>query len=300
MKLYEFVEKIEAMGDMEYPGVTGSKKTLNESLNEDIQIHFPETEYQGYDSEEEGIDWIKDFYPELFDESLTEARNPENEEVNAIIAKHLGKKSKISNKEQEVLNKYGISRDDYGDFIGPNGKKLISRGRKVAQGPEVPVTKYRHRGKQVWDWSAQSLPSDGSKDSFDAVDYANYLTKETPGEGEYSVTNDNYYNREKSSGRWDNEYPSTPSEDAALRPYSDKYQELKANVEDKKYDVENASDWRKPLTDEEIEAKIAEYRDQLVRDQKRYQDWAEKDQQAYDAAKRELDDFKASVPKRNK
>lgn len=45
MKLYEFVEKIEAMGDMESPGITGSKKTLNESLNEDIQIHFPEYDY---------------------------------------------------------------------------------------------------------------------------------------------------------------------------------------------------------------------------------------------------------------
>lgn len=210
------------------------------------------------------------------------------------------KKSKISNKEQEVLDKYGIFRDDYGDFIGPKGKKLISRGRKAAQGPEVPVNKYRHRGRQVWDWSAQRLPSDGSKDSFEAVDYANYLTKETPGEGAGPSTNDIYYNRKKDISKWGHEYYSTDSEDKALRPYSDKYQELKANLKDKEYDLENASGWRKPLTDDELEAKVAEYRDQLLKDQKRYQDWANSDKQAYDAAKRELDDFKASVPKRNK
>jgi hypothetical protein len=239
-------------------------------------------------------------YLEPVNEELTEARNPENEEVNAIIAKYLGKKSKISKKEQEVLDKYGISRNKYGDFVGPNGKELRSFGRKTVQGPEIPVSKYGSRGRQHWDWSANADFRSGKKDSFDAVDYANYLTKETPGEGEYPATNDNYYNRKKSSGRWDNEYPSTPSEDAALRPYSDKYQELKANVEDKKYDVENASGWRKPLTDDELEAKVAEYRDQLLKDQKRYQDWANSDKQAYDAAKQELDDFKASVPKRNK
>ena len=40
-------------------------------------IKYLATEYQGYDSEEEGIDWVKEFYPELFDESLTEALKPE-------------------------------------------------------------------------------------------------------------------------------------------------------------------------------------------------------------------------------
>lgn len=36
MKLYEFVDKLYAMGDMESPGVIGPKKTLNESLTEDV------------------------------------------------------------------------------------------------------------------------------------------------------------------------------------------------------------------------------------------------------------------------
>ena len=45
MKLYEFVDKLYAMGDTEAPKTTKPKKVLNESLNEDIQIHFPEYDY---------------------------------------------------------------------------------------------------------------------------------------------------------------------------------------------------------------------------------------------------------------
>ena len=37
MKLYEFVEKIEAMGDIEAPKTIRSKKTLNESLTEALK-----------------------------------------------------------------------------------------------------------------------------------------------------------------------------------------------------------------------------------------------------------------------
>jgi hypothetical protein len=126
-----------------------------------------------------------------FNESLTEARNPENAEVNAIIRKHLGKKSKISKKEQAVLDKYGISRDEYGDFTGPNGKKLMANGRKSFSGPEAPVIRgfRRDRGNQDFDWSSDSFYMDGNEESFDAVDYANYLTKEQPGSGNIPALN---------------------------------------------------------------------------------------------------------------
>ena len=45
MKLYEFVDRLYAIGDMESPKTIKPKKVLNESLNEDIQINFPEYDY---------------------------------------------------------------------------------------------------------------------------------------------------------------------------------------------------------------------------------------------------------------
>ena len=235
-----------------------------------------------------------------FEESLTEARNPENAEVNAIIRKHLGKKSKITKKEQAVLDKYGISRDEYGEFVGPNGKRLMAYGRKSFGGPEAPVKKgfYGGRGNTHFDWSADSRYVDGDEKSFDAVDYANYLTKEQPGEGGHPATNDALYNKSRYPGR--DVYTPSDSENKSLRPYSDRYKTLKGNVENAEYRLESSkgSGWRKPMTDEEIEAEVDALRQRLKADQKRYSEWASEDQRAYDDAQKELDDFKKSVSRR--
>ena len=66
-----------------------------------------------------------------FDESLKEARNPENEKVNHIIRKYEGRDYSFddySPKERAVLKKYGIKEDDdYYELVGPNGRRLDAR-----------------------------------------------------------------------------------------------------------------------------------------------------------------------------
>lgn len=253
-------------------------------------------------SEQEALEFIDDLDDNNFhtearifydlynrNNSLTEARNPENDEVNAIIRKHLGKKSNITKKEQEILDRYNISRDENGDFTGTNGRKLksIGRKRKSIHGPEVPG-KYGMRGIQMWDWSAHSPRYFGSEDSFNEVDYANYLTKEQPGEGKYPSENSYYYNTKGSS---------TPSEDKDLRPYSDTYKNLKGKLYQKEYNVE-LDKKTQPMSDEEIEAKVAEFRDKLERDRQRKIEQDNADQEEYNDAKKAFDDFRASIPKR--
>jgi hypothetical protein len=84
MKLYEFVDKLYAMGDTEAPKTTKPKKVLNESLNEDIQNEkqlteafvrqwFPSNEDYFYD-DLSGIVEIKKLdtrYDDITDEEQT-------------------------------------------------------------------------------------------------------------------------------------------------------------------------------------------------------------------------------------
>ena len=156
---------------------------------------------------------------------LTEARNHENDEVNAIIRKHLWKSSTISKKDQEILDNYGIYRDEESNFVGPNGKKLY-KYHKNWQGPERPVDKDYGRGKDLY--STKGLMNN------DKIDLANYLTKNTPGEGKTPYHNDKYYNKTKHQ-QWLKDNGNSqdknlknqhelipPSEEKALHPYVQK------------------------------------------------------------------------------
>ena len=117
----------------------------------------------------------EEFYPELFEDYLNEARNPENDEVNAILKNKIGK-ARLTKKEQEILDKYGITRDEDGDWIGPNGKRMWKSGKSV-YGPTAPGKYHKSR---TWELGNQGgYPKNPQhRDSYDEVDFANYLTKE--------------------------------------------------------------------------------------------------------------------------
>lgn len=101
-------------------------------------IKYLATEYQGYDSEEEGIDWVEEFYPELFDESLTEARNPENDEVNAAIRRYLASdKAYIPKKDRDLFDKYGITPDKFPRSLG--SRKYIQGSNGDVIGQDLPL-----------------------------------------------------------------------------------------------------------------------------------------------------------------
>lgn len=156
---------------------------------------------------------------------LTEAVNPENEEVNAIIKKYLGKKGVPNKKEQAVLDKYGIKKDEYGGFVGPKGARIYA-DRTSVSGPSKPGRttrsswgdKYRSNS-EPFGWFDKSKTGGKYKnpkdvDALDKIDYANYLTKVDPDEPrgknkEWSVDAENEY---------------------SMKPYSEPYKNAKKDA----------------------------------------------------------------------
>ena len=86
----------------------------------------------------------EEYYPELF-ESLTEAVNHENDEINALIRKYVGKKN-IPAKARKAIEDAGITIDNKWDeisFEGPNGRRLGGSGRTYRTGPMAPQYHYK-------------------------------------------------------------------------------------------------------------------------------------------------------------
>ena len=210
------------------------KKTLedyNSTENWGLEQAFiiPKAESVSYDynqdiemAEDDGYWIILDGMNESCD--LTEAVNPENEEVNAIIKKYLGKKGVPNKKEQAVLDKYGIKKDEYGRFVGPKGATLYG-DRTSVMGPSKPGRTTRTRwGKyrsnsEPFGWFDKSKTGGKYKnpkdvDALDKIDYANYLTKVDPDEPrgknkEWSVDAENEY---------------------SMKPYSEPYKDAKKDA----------------------------------------------------------------------
>lgn len=196
-----------------------------------------------YGSKEEA----EEFYPELFEGYITEAVNPENEEVNAIIKKYLGKKKKMPNKrEQAILDKYGIEKDEYGGFVGPKGARIYA-DRTSVMGPSKPGRTTRTRWGDKYRSDSQTngyfeksktggeyiKPED--VDALDKIDYANYLTKVDPREPRGKS--------KESSVDFENEY--------AMKPYSEPYKDAKEREKNERrwqsYDVDRMLDIEKEI-----------------------------------------------------
>ena len=224
----------------------------------------------------------EEFYPELFEEldevndSLNEARNPENDEVNAILKNKIGK-ARLTKKEQEILDKYGITRDEDGDWIGPNGKRMYKGSEKTVYGPTAPGKYHKSR---TWELGNRNGYPKNSRhrDSYDEVDFANYLTKE-PTDFNYS---------QPYRGRAVNNEPyETPAMGKANRPYSDDYKTAK---EYRDYNQGRADEYT-VMSDDEIEKEIDEYRKKLKQSQQSDQRVKDRIQGKADKNQKEIDDI---------
>ena len=186
---------------------------------------------------------------DLNESLIVEAENPDNAEINALIRKVIGKKN-ISKKDAQALADAGIERSEAGDLTGKNGRRLVKYGSAI-HGPgktyyKYPKTDYRkgHDAKTTrWDLRKNSADMAGRKhaDKWDKVDLKNYLDSEKP----------------------DSEWETEQEMDKKLRPYSDKYQELKRQKANAEWDANWDSE--KIKSEEEIEKLVQEYRDKLMK-----------------------------------
>lgn len=290
MKLYEFVDKLYAMGDMESPKTIRSKKTLNESLmleasSGEMLDRFFELN-AGVDPEEllqwilqnvitdeqlrEMVDYAEEIehmhaqddieeslveddldegvlgglagaaigglagnslgHPVLgaiggglagsaiqnalsdedLNESLTEAANPENAEVNAVLRKWANSdRNRISKHDQKVLDDAGITlkTDKY----------------------DAPHKYAVHKDNESDIIDLHRMDKHHIKNTHPDHDLANDLATT----GRHWSNRDRYNKNKDPRFPWrDDEYRSeTPEESDALRPYSDKYKSLKRAVD---------------------------------------------------------------------
>lgn len=211
---------------------------------------------------------------------LTEARNPENDEVNAILKNKIGK-ARLTKKEQEILDKYGITRDEDGDWIGPNGKRMYKGAEKSVYGPTAPGKYHKSRTWELGNWNGHPK-NPQHRDSYDEVDFANYLTKE-PTDFNYS---------QPYRGRAVNNEPyETPAMGKANRPYSDDYKTAK---EYRDYNQGRADEYT-VMSDDEIEKEIDEYRKKLKQSQQSDQRVKDRIQGKADKNQKEIDDIIAKA-----
>lgn len=215
---------------------------------------------------------------------LTEARNPENDEVNAILKNKIGK-ARLTKKEQEILDKYGITRDEDGDWVGPNGKRMWKGSGKSVYGPTAPGKYHKSR---TWELGNQGgYPKNPQhRDSYDEVDFANYLTKE-PTDFNYSQT---YRGRAVSNKPYE-----TPAMGKANRPYSDDYKNAK---EYRDYNQRRANDID-VMSDDEIEKEIDRYRKKLKQSQQSDQIVKDRIQGKADKNQKEIDDIIARAKEKH-
>ena len=228
----------------------------------------------------------EEFYPELFDDYLNEARNPENDEVNAILKNKIGK-AKLTKKEQEILDKYGITRNEYGEWVGPNGKTMWKGSGKSVYGPYAPG---KHSKSRTWELGTErGYPKNKQhKNSYDEVDFANYLTKE-PTDSEYTETDRGDWEAyNKNFAKRHREY-ATSDMRKANRPYSDDYKRAKEHRDHNQKWADREA--KNIMSDDEIEKMVNDYREKL----KKRQELDSKDmheyQQTADENQKEIDDI---------
>ena len=223
---------------------------------------------------------------DLNESLIVEAENPDNAEINALIRKVIGKKN-ISKKDAKALADAGIERSENGNLTGKNGRKLTKWGTTI-YGPSKTFRKRpRQRGEDVpdwrktgkddkntrWDLRKNSGDYYGSKnvDKWDKVDLKNYLDSEKP----------------------ENEWETEQAMDQKLRPYSDKYQELKS-------DRETADRWAGYEQDdikseEEIEKLVQEYRDKLMKQRAYHMKELEKEEGSREFYDKQIKDLQAQA-----
>lgn len=235
MKLNEFVDRLYAMGGIESPETIKFKKSLNESYDVSDELF---DEYKLDDSKDVGdiyneimfnygdealaddvVSRIEvyrnnrddDYYDEddLY-ESLNEARNPENDEVNSVLRKWANSnRNRISKRDQKVLDDAGVKLEPY--FPGEKEKIVVS-----SESERRPSGVYE-RG-----WGKENI-----RRMHPDHDIANDVKTDR----ELHISNP--YNRNKNRWDYDDHQPNreTSAEARALRPYSDEYKRRKDSLE---------------------------------------------------------------------
>lgn len=238
MKLYEFVDRLYAMGDMESPKTVRSKKTLNESytVSDELFDEYKSDDFKdvgdihneimfNYGDKDLADDVVSrievyrnnrdddDDYDEeddLYEEGLTEAANPENAEVNAVLRKWANSdRNRISKRDQKVLDDAGI--------------KLKTNKY------DAPHKYAVHKDNEGDILDLHRMDKRHIKNTHPDHDLANDLATT----GRHWSNRDRYNKNKDPRFPWrDDEYRSeTPEESDALRPYSDKYKSLKRAVD---------------------------------------------------------------------
>ena len=247
---------------------------------------------------------IKHLTESLEEKLLTERRNQENEEINALLRKYVAKKN-IPEKAKRAIEAAGIEvhQDEDGIFFkGPNGKVLSGDGRTYRHGPHAPQSRHERgqfknwgsEGSRGWDLSQSSAGSYNDitrraqmRKSWEDADLKGYLDSDRK--------LDPYKSRHERKAMVDPSYSPEASEyeegDPTLRPHSDKYRHLKAKSDE----AEKSRGWGREYygikSDEDIEAEVQKFRDELIKknnyNKERNQEYEDK----ADAAKAEVDQY---------
>ena len=235
---------------------------------------------------------------------LSEKINHENDEINALLRKYVGKKN-IPDKARKAIEDAGITvkkaSDDWGgtiSFIGPHGKVLDGKGRTWRSGPHAPQDKwerknygsYGNEGTRGWDLALNNNDyrraerSADLRKSWDAVDLKGYLDSDRERmnavdrkklvDPSYSLPADKYNNG-----------------DVDLRPHSDPYRILR----DRETDAVSTRNFRRGYygikSDDEIEAEVQKFRDELVRKNNRSKEYNQEAEDKASAASAAVDQY---------
>lgn len=260
-------KKLSSEGDETLYRFTGEKEDFDQAIKDG---YFFSLDYGADEGHSEDLN-------ESF--TLNEAENPDNAEINALIRKVIGKKN-ISKKDAQALADAGIERSEAGDLTGKNGRRLVKYGSAI-HGPgktyyKYPKTDYRkgHDAKTTrWDLRKNSADMAGRKhaDKWDKVDLKNYLDSEKP----------------------DSEWETEQEMNKKLRPYSDKYQELKRQKANAEWDANWDSE--KIKSEDEIEKLVQEYRDKLMKQRAYHMKELEREEGSKEFYDKQIKDLQAQA-----
>ena len=200
-------------------------RSLKEALT--FQDWLDKTFYPGFDptdlSDEEYYELEDAYYAEcnFTDESLKEARNPENDEVNAVIRKWANSdRNRLSKKDQEILDKNGLSLED--DAWRKGAKRIVG-----------PVYNKDNRDRNMTKGYVKGTHPD--------YDLKGYLSKKPQSYGDTEVpigwwnssyvkaNKDDPYAAMNARHRKDARQKMSSNQFKSLQPYADEKKELRQN-----------------------------------------------------------------------
>lgn len=176
---------------------------------------------RGFDNLSDAIAYAPIQFKKYFlNESLTEARNPENDEVNAAIRRYLDSdKAYIPKKDRDLFDKYGITPDKFPRSLG---------SRKYIQGSNGDVI-------------GQDLPLNVHPD----YDFANAVTKQKLDKGDKEYTTKDWM-------KWVDPYGDSPvSDNDESRMSSNQFDSLQPYWQEKTAIKDAGRRRKRALQDEE-------------------------------------------------